>query len=198
MFHDLDKFPYNVGLGQRVRENFMAPFLRLALEPQGPRDQLLRGDFDKAAADLVSFSARMEQQQKRRAEAGSDEELEDRGGRLGGKAVAAYADQIRAQENGTPEEREQADKAVDEVWKDSGSVRTLLEGASCVAGPGRGDLPAGSVQAREGGAGAGAAGAAAARAGAKVPALEVEDVNDGVDGRPGLVEEVRRRPPARE
>ena len=59
------KFPYNVGLGQRVRENFMAPFLRLALEPQGPRDQLLRGDFDKAAEDLVGFGARMEKQQKR-------------------------------------------------------------------------------------------------------------------------------------
>ncbi len=134
VFQDLGKFPYNVGLGQKVRENFMAPFLRLALEPQGPRDQLLRGDFDKAAEDLVSFSARMEQQQKRRAEEGPEKELEDKVNKWAESAVAAYADQIRAQANGTPEERDRADKAVDEVWKNSGSVRILLEGASSSPG----------------------------------------------------------------
>ena len=134
VFQDLGKFPYNVGLGQRVRENYMAPFLRLALEPQGPRDRLLRGDFDPAAQDLVSFSARMEQQQKRRAEAGSAKELEEEVDKWAEKAVAAYADKIRADENGAPEDREKAEKNIDEVWKNSGSVRTLLEGATCVPG----------------------------------------------------------------
>ena len=26
VFHDLEKFPYNVGLGLRVREGFLGPF----------------------------------------------------------------------------------------------------------------------------------------------------------------------------
>ncbi len=176
VFQDLGKFPYNVGLGQRVRENYMAPFLRLALEPQGPRDRLLRGDFDKAAEDLVSFSARMEQQQKRRAEEGSEKELEDKVNKWAESAVAAYADQIRAQTNGTPEDREKADKAVDEVWKDSGSVRILLEGASSV--PGRAEVTyqlglckhekAEQAQAR--------LELLRREQGSKVPALEIEDV----------------------
>ncbi len=175
-FHDLNKFPYNVGLGQRVRDNYMAPFLRLAMEPQGPRDRLLRGDFDKAAEDLVGFSARMEQQKKRRAEAGSEEELQKEVDDWASKAIAAYADQIRAQKDGTPEEREQANKAVDEVWKDSGAVRTLLEGATCVPGLAEVTYQLGLCKHEK-------AEQAQARLellrrelGSKVPALEVEDV----------------------
>jgi hypothetical protein len=134
-FHDLNKFPYNVGLGLRVREGFLMPFDRIALAPQGPRDRLLRGDFDKAAADLVSFSARMEQYLKRRAEAGTDGKLEKAVDEWVEKARHAYADQLRAQEKGAPAEMDAANKAVDAVWGQSAEpVRTLLEGASAVPG----------------------------------------------------------------
>ena len=34
-FQNQDRFPYNVGLGLRVRDSFQAPFRRIALEPQG-------------------------------------------------------------------------------------------------------------------------------------------------------------------
>jgi hypothetical protein len=134
LFHDLSKFPYGVGLGLRVREGYMMPFVRIAMEPQGPRDRLLRGDFDKAAGDLVGFAARMDQQQKRRLEAGTDQELTKAVNDWVEKARHAYAEQLRAQEKGSPTERDAADRAVDAVWKEAEPVQTLLEGASSVPG----------------------------------------------------------------
>ena len=135
-FHDLSKFPYNVGLGLEVRDRFLRPFARIALEPQGPRDRMLRGDFDKGTADLVSFSARMDQQLKRRAEAGTDGKLEKAVDEWVETARHAYADQLRAQDKGAPSEVDAANKAVEAVWNRTAAepVQTLLEGASAVPG----------------------------------------------------------------
>ncbi|HVS36697.1 MAG TPA: hypothetical protein VMS17_14145 [Gemmataceae bacterium] len=141
-FHDLNKFPYNVGLGLRVRDGYMAPFVRITLEPQGPRDLLLRGDFDKAAGDLVGYSARMEQQQKRivderkaLAEQKPPETLEENVDDWAKQAIHAYAVQIESQApDATPDQRAEGDKLVDNVWRNSASIRVLLEGAS--SGPG--------------------------------------------------------------
>ena len=95
LFRNPNLFPINVGLGRRVRDGFMAPFVRLATDPQGPRDRMLRGEFDKAAKDLVDVGARMRQHQENRAEAGPAEELDNQAAKWAEKAGHAYADQLR-------------------------------------------------------------------------------------------------------
>ena len=140
LFRNLNLFPYNVGLGRRVRDGFAAPFVRLVNDPQGPRDRMLRGEFDKAAGDLVSVAARMQEFLSRRAEAGASGELEKKVAEWAENADHAYAVQLRAQDNGTPAEVAAANKAVEAVWSREAAepLRTLLEGAS--AGPGLADV----------------------------------------------------------
>jgi hypothetical protein len=133
-FHDMEKFPYNVGLGGRVREGFLAPFAHMMVDPQSPRDRMLRGEFDKAATDLVGMSARMRLHLDQRAEAGTTGELEKEVDAWVDKARHAYADQLRAQDKGSPAAAEAATREVDAIWKESTPVVTLLEGASAVPG----------------------------------------------------------------
>jgi hypothetical protein len=133
-FHDMDKFPYNVGLGLRVREGFLAPFAHMMVDPQSPRDRMLRGEFDKAATDLVGMSARMRLHLDQRAEAGTAGELEKEVDVWVGKARHDYAVQLRAQETGLPTEVEAANRKVEAIWKEATPVVTLLEGASAVPG----------------------------------------------------------------
>ncbi len=99
---------------------------------------MLRGEFDAAAKDLVDVGARMRQYQENRAEAGSAEELEKKAAEWAEKAGHAYADQLRAQENGSPADAAAAAKEVDAAWNHSEPVVTLLAGAS--AGPGLADV----------------------------------------------------------
>jgi hypothetical protein len=133
-FHDMEKFPYNVGLGLRVREGFLAPFAHMMAEPQSPRDRMLRGEFDKAAGDLVGMSARMRLHLDQREAAGTAGELEKDVDAWVDKARHAYADQLRAQEKGSPAAVEAATREVDAIWKEATPVVTLLEGASAVPG----------------------------------------------------------------
>ncbi len=133
-FHDMDTFPYNVGLGLRVREGFLAPFAHMMVDPQSPRDRMLRGEFDQAAADLVGASARMRTQLDRRAEEGTTGELEKEVDAWVDKARHAYADQLRSRDKGSPAAVEAANKEVDAVWGESTAVVTLLQGASAVPG----------------------------------------------------------------
>jgi len=138
LFRNPNLFPINVGLGRRVRDGFMTPFVRLATDPQGPRDRMLRGEFDKAARDLVDVGARMRRYQENRAEAGAAGELEKQAAEWAEKAGHAYADQLRAQENGSPADVAAAAKEVDAAWNRSEPVVTLLAGAS--AGPALADV----------------------------------------------------------
>ena len=133
-FRDVEKFPYNVGLGFRVRDGFLAPFVHMMLDPQSPRDRMLRGEFDKAATDLVGMSARMRLHLDQREEAGTAGELEKEVDVWVDKARHAYADQLRAQEKGSPAATEAANREVEAIWKEAKPVVTLLEGASAVPG----------------------------------------------------------------
>ena len=139
LFRNLNLFPYNVGLGRRVRDGFAAPFLHLVNDPQGPRDRMLRGDFDKAAGDLVSVAARMQEYLSRRRSR-HERRIGEKSGRLGGKRRPRLRGPAAAQDNGTPAELAAANKAVEAVWSPETAepVRTLLEGA--LAGPGLADV----------------------------------------------------------
>ena len=178
---------------------------RRAERPAQP--QVLRGDFESAAGDLVRLrlqrthgaateSASVDER-KSLAEAKPPQTLEDKVDEWAKKAVSTYADQIRAEEGGTPAQRQAADKAVDEVWRDSGAIRILLEGAS--SGPGLAEVTYQlGLCKHEKAEQAGAHGHAAAPAwGEQGPGPGGPGLRDGVDGRPGLVEKVRRRPSGR-
>ena len=81
----------------------------------------------------------MRQHQENRAEAGPAGELEKQAAEWAEKAGHAYADQLRAQENGSPADVAAADKEVEAVWNAASEpVVTLLAGAS--AGPGLADV----------------------------------------------------------
>jgi hypothetical protein len=134
-FKDYNLFPYNVGLGRRVREVFAQPFLRSALEPGGPRDLILRGRFGKAAQLLVEENDRWSRQQQRRALAGSD--LDQQVNAWVQDAFKAYAEQLRAQ-NGPPEAAAQAEARVSALWRNAEAIDIVMGNA--IAGPRRAEI----------------------------------------------------------
>ncbi len=135
-FQDNRRFPYNVGLGQRVREIFGQPFLRAVME-SGPRDWLLRGHFRRAATDLVQEREhwQMRAQQLKTIAAQEPQEFVKRVGEWTDRATAAYAAQLRAR---TPEERAAGAAAVNDIWKQAEDTLILLQGA--IAGPRLADI----------------------------------------------------------
>ncbi len=52
-FRNTTNFPYEVGLGQRVRALFAEPFVKFVLEPKQARDLMLRGDYPAAIQQLT-------------------------------------------------------------------------------------------------------------------------------------------------
>jgi hypothetical protein len=122
-FQDNKRFPYNIGLGLRVRNAFARPFTRATLEPGMPRDLLLRGQVSQAAKLLVEERDQWEEQRRQRETAGP---LDAQVNEWVEKAISVYAQQLRAR---TPEEQEQANRAVAELWNKSQAVTLLLNGA---------------------------------------------------------------------
>jgi hypothetical protein len=105
--------PYNIGLGQKVREIFSGPWFQGILASGGSRDLLLRGRFPQAAKLLVAEQEKRRDQERQSAEAG------DLGPRLDEwitEANRAYANQLRKLRGGSPQEQAEAAKAVDELW----------------------------------------------------------------------------------
>jgi hypothetical protein len=131
-FRDPRQFRPDVGLGARVHNLFLKPFVQFALEPGGPRDLVLRGRFSKAVPELVQEQERLQQQLNRlRAAAPNLGEGVDRWVEL---AVRAYAKLLRAQNRNAPEEVAAAEKEVEDLWKDKEAepVSILLLGAIAV------------------------------------------------------------------
>jgi hypothetical protein len=130
LFQDPQKFPYNAGLGQRVREGFLRPFVRGNIEGghsmPTPRDLLLRGRPGKAAPELVSEREHWLRQRNRRAAAGN---VEQQIGPWLQQAFAAYANQVRAR---NPQDQEEAARAIAELWNHAEPVEILLQGAIAV------------------------------------------------------------------
>jgi transglutaminase-like putative cysteine protease len=127
-FQDNTRFPYNVGLGLRVRGAFARPFLKAVTEA-GPREWMLRGHFRRAASDLVQEREHW-QQQRQRLRSVDRAELVPRVLQWVDQATAAYAAELRAR---SPDEKAAAAEAINEVWKQATDIDTLLQGAA--AGP---------------------------------------------------------------
>jgi hypothetical protein len=120
--------PYNIGLGQRLRELFARPFVNLVMGPGSPRDLVLRGRFTKAAPDLVEEHDRCRQMMKRRA---ISEDLLPAVVEWSQKATAAYANQLRQEKDAqkNPQGLAIANREVEDVWKKAGPIMVLLEGS---------------------------------------------------------------------
>ncbi len=128
-FRNPAQFRFDVGLGERLHTQFMAPFLRAALDPDEPRDLLLRGRYTEAARKLVEEQDEFwPQVQRRRANA---PDLDRRVAEWVQKALSAYAAQLRAGNDSAAQAA--ARQQVEEVWKEGQPVMILLQGA--VAGP---------------------------------------------------------------
>ena len=133
-FHDLDKFPYNVGLGLKVREGFLTPFVRMMVDPQSPRDQMLRGEFRQGGRRPGGHERSYENAAGPARGGRHDRRIGERRRRLGGKGAARLRRPTAAQDKGSPAEVAAANKEVDAVWADATAVITLLQGASAVPG----------------------------------------------------------------
>jgi len=130
VFRDPDKFPYNVPLGQFVRNVLRGAWNHLYFDVKGPRDLLLRGKFEEAAAELTGDDAKWRDYRRRFESATGLKEQVDK---WVDQAVPAFAAQVKAQEKGTAAEKAAAGHAVEEVMKQAEPVYVLLTGSA--AGP---------------------------------------------------------------
>jgi hypothetical protein len=120
------RFPYNSGLGQRVRDRFARPYVFSAMEPGRARDLILRGRYGSAASLLVEENEHWHRQLQRRANA---VDLEKRADEWLTQAYRDYAAQLRAK---APAEREAADRQVNALWSEQNAepIYLLLDGAN--------------------------------------------------------------------
>jgi hypothetical protein len=127
-FRDPARFRFDVGLGERLHTQFAGPFVAAVLEPNQPRDLLLRGRFTPATRKLVEEQEVWPEVQRRRAAA---EDLDKRVGEWTDRALSGYAAQLRAR--GDPAALAAANQQVADVWKESEPIMVLLQGS--MAGP---------------------------------------------------------------
>jgi hypothetical protein len=125
-FLDEASFPPRVGLGQRVRSFFAAPFLQMKLETHHARDELLRGHYEKALRELVDMRKLCRDAEERLTEQGKSQELVEDANKWVREAIRAYAAQQRA--GGDPQKLEEASAAIDALWKQARPIFVLLDG----------------------------------------------------------------------
>jgi hypothetical protein len=127
-FNPVD-FPFTVGLGQTVRENFAAPFMKPVRDPRGARELLLRGQYAQAVPKLVSEDGELREWVARRAAATDlDRNMQE----WLKVAREAYVEQQRAKNAGNARLLGEVNKRIESLWggKSIGPVAILLFGAS--------------------------------------------------------------------
>jgi hypothetical protein len=135
LFDDERNFPTNVGLGKIVRSRFALPFVEV-LEPNRPRDLMLRGRFTRAIPDLVTEEKKYTGRLDRLA---LEENLEKRVAVwVQEQALPTYTSYQAVLEEqkagrGDPQAVAEAGRRVDIMWAEFEPWRVLLDGAG--AGP---------------------------------------------------------------
>jgi hypothetical protein len=112
VFRDERKFPSQSDLGGRIRSLFATPFIMSTMEPQQPRDLLVRGRYSSAVPVLVSEQERWRHHMEQLANASN---LQEQADKWFENAVHVYAAQLTAK---SPEERQQAEKGMKLLWDD--------------------------------------------------------------------------------
>jgi hypothetical protein len=128
MFQDENLFPWEVGLGKRVRDHFAQPFWFYALAPHKARDDIMRGQFHRALPDLVKEK---EYCIGRMTLMGDDTtELQQRVAKWSEEvAKPLFADQVRAQRERDTVALDAVNRQIEVLWKEAHEVAILLEGS---------------------------------------------------------------------
>jgi hypothetical protein len=122
--------PTNLDLGQRVRGLFDKPFSESALGVGTGRDLVLRGRYSKVAPDLVQERDRLKEQRGRLE---AYPQLSQRVLQWREQAFKDYAELQRAKNSNNPQALRDAEKRVEQLWKQSEPLFILVQGA--MAGP---------------------------------------------------------------
>ncbi len=131
-FLNENRFPPHVGLGQQVRRTLGNPFLEIALQPHHARDELLRGRFSKAIPELVELRRLCQEATDRMPTADSQkQQLRKSINEWIERAIERYAEQQRAR--GNPQKLEEANRKIEALWKEAGSLAIELEGTRAVS-----------------------------------------------------------------
>ncbi|MFM7150321.1 MAG: tetratricopeptide repeat protein, partial [Gemmataceae bacterium] len=129
VFRDPVNFRPDIGLGQQLRGIFAAPFVKAMKETGGPRDQMLRGRFNRAIPEMVR-ELDMYVAMRRRLQEATDVRAEL--SEWIQRAISANADQIRSK--GTPNEKVAAQRLASLFkWKPGEPIELVIGGA--IAGP---------------------------------------------------------------
>jgi hypothetical protein len=127
LFSDQRQFPYESPFGGRIWGVFAQPFLQLALEAHHPRDELLRGRYNKAVPDLVKTrEACRDATNRLLQEVRNNKDFEPDIRKWIERAFPLYADQRRAE--GNQLKLDEANRQIDLLWKESRPIFIALDG----------------------------------------------------------------------
>ena len=129
-YRDPEQFPWNIGLGQRVRQVFMDPFTKFTLSPKMARDNMLRGDYKAAITSLSGEITETTDQLRELRKIDKDKMAQIQS--WVEQAQKAYAEALRAAGNRDQLAREEAERKIDLLWKSDGAglLLTVLNGRS--------------------------------------------------------------------
>jgi hypothetical protein len=113
LFRDEIRFPPNVGLGRRIREAFVRPFVESVLDPGKPRNLILRGRFGKAARELTLERGKLAEQMQHRQRA---QNLDKRVAEWSDRAITLYAAQLNPQLHGSKEALQEIEQQITQLW----------------------------------------------------------------------------------
>jgi hypothetical protein len=128
-FRDPNKFPWSIGLGQRVRFLFMDPFVKFTLNPKSARDNMLRGNYKAAIASLSGEIQETTDQLRELHKIKQDPKAMPQIDTWVDQAQKLYAEALRAND---PRAREEAQRKIDDLWRSesAGLLVTVLNGRS--------------------------------------------------------------------
>jgi hypothetical protein len=130
-FRDTNKFSPNLGLGQRVRGRFQAPFVQTVTEPGNVRDSMIRGRYENAISKLTDDLDYWRKAGNARQSAVNLERAVDE---WVNRAIPVYAAQLRSRGTSSSYAIESSPE-IQALWQgqEAKPLVVLLDGA--IAGP---------------------------------------------------------------
>ncbi len=124
LIRDADKFPLNIDLGRKVADYFAAPFWKAVLQPQQPRDMILRGRIDMATPELTKELRQMQEFEQRQLPADINQQVEE----WARNARATYSALFQLQKNPKADPSLLQDARVEEgkLWKENSRPLVML------------------------------------------------------------------------
>jgi hypothetical protein len=125
-FRDQNKFPRQVGLGQRVFAGFANPFVHAITDAGLPRDLILRGRYTQAAPGLIAEAEQLQTTLRAKQRLLEKGNAEQRAQEWIDKAIKLYAEEVTATQSGNTAAVSEARKRIEEHWREAEVVGTVL------------------------------------------------------------------------